>query len=260
MIDCHAHLELCAPGDLDRQAQLVALASEVGVERILTVGIDSRTCRAALAAAEAFPQVYAAIGRHPNEATGFDDGDLAELRALASHPRCLAIGETGLDLYRQGADLADQRRAFLAQIELARELGKPLVIHSRAAERETVDLLAAHAEGVKVILHCFTLVEELDRCLEHGWWISFAGNLTYPSARQLVEAAKRVPLNRLLVETDAPFLAPQPHRGRENQPAYVVETARFLAELTGIGYERFNALMDRNWDELFGLAADRLAG
>jgi len=260
VVDSHTHLELCAPGDLERQAELVALAAEAGVGRILTVGIDSRTCRAALAAAEAFPQVYAAIGRHPNEAAGFDGEDLAELRALASHPRCVAIGETGLDLYREGAPLADQERAFIAQIDLARELGKPLVIHSRAAEKETVDLLLAHAQGLKVVLHCFTLVEELDRCLEQGWWLSFAGNVTYPSASALVLAAERVSLNRLLVETDAPYLAPQPYRGKPNQPAYVVETARFVAARRGLSYERFDALMDRNWDELFGVGADGLPG
>jgi len=259
VIDSHTHLELCAPGDLERQAELVAVADELGVRRILTVGIDSATNRAALAAAEAFPQVYAAVGRHPNEAAGFDDGDLAELEALAGHPRCLAVGETGLDLYREGAPLADQERAFLAQIDLARRLAKPLIIHSRAAEERTVELLERHAAGLKVVLHCFSLVEQLERCLAAGWWISFAGNVTYRSATALAEAAEKVPLNRLLVETDAPYLSPHPYRGKANQPAYVVETAKFLAARLGLNEERFSALMDRNWDELFGLGPDRPA-
>ena len=143
MIDSHTHLDLCEPPD----AELVAAADAAGVTRILTVGIDGASCRAALAAAEAFPQVYAAIGRHPNAARGFDDADLAELRALAAHERCVAIGETGLDFYRDGAPREDQQRAFAAQIALARETGKPLVIHTRDAARETLEQLAAEAAG-----------------------------------------------------------------------------------------------------------------
>jgi len=230
----------------------VAEAVEAGVERILTVGIDSRTCRAALAAAEAFPQVYAAIGRHPTEAAGFDRADLAELKALASHPRCLAVGETGLDLYRQGAPLADQERAFLAQIELAGELEKPVVIHTRSAAERTVELLATRAEGVEVVLHCFSLVDHLELCRERRWWISFAGNVTYPTAAALAQAAAVVDQDRLLVETDAPYLAPQPRRGKPNAPAYVVETARFIAERRNLPYERFEQLLEHNWRELFG--------
>src|SRR5450759_2857023 len=132
MIDSHTHLDLCEPPD----AELIAAAERAGVTRIVTVGIDGSSCRAALGAAEAFPQVYAAVGRHPNAARGFDDADLAELRALAAHERCVAIGETGLDFYRDGAPRSDQERAFAAQIALARETGKPLVIHCRAAEDE----------------------------------------------------------------------------------------------------------------------------
>ena len=138
MIDSHTHLHLCEPPD----AELVAAATEAGVTRIVTVGTDGASCRAALAAAEAFPQVYAAIGRHPNEATGFDDADLAELRALAAHEKCVAIGETGLDFYRDYAPPADQERAFQAQIELARETDKPLVIHTRGGRRDTLATLS----------------------------------------------------------------------------------------------------------------------
>ena len=129
----------------------------MGVTRMLTVGLDGASCRSALAAAEAFPQVYAAIGRHPNNATGFDDADLAELRALAAHERCVAIGETGLDFYRDYAPRADQERAFAAQIALAKELGKPLVIHTRAADDDTLAQLAAEADGVSVVMHCFSM-------------------------------------------------------------------------------------------------------
>src|SRR5215475_1952291 len=189
---------MCEPPD----AELVARATEAGVGRIVTVGTTGASCRAALAAAEDFPQVYAAIGRHPNSATGFDDADFAELQALAAHPKCVAIGETGLDYYRDYAPAADQERAFLAQIELARETGKPLVIHTRAADDDTLSMLEARADGLKVILHCFSMSERISECLEHpDWWISFAGNSTYPKAGSLRDAAIRVPADRLLVET-----------------------------------------------------------
>jgi len=188
VIDSHTHLDLCEPPD----AELVAAATAVGVRRILTVGIDGVSCRAALAAAEAFPQVYAAVGRHPNAAKGFDDADLAELRALAAHERCAAIGETGLDFYRDGAPRADQQRAFAAQIALARETGKPLVIHTRAAERQTLEQLADEAEGLSVALHCFSMPDRLADCLQRGYAISFAGNVTYRNAVELQEAANEI--------------------------------------------------------------------
>src|SRR5690242_12220051 len=151
---------MCDPPD----AELVASAVDAGVSRIVTIGTDGSSCRAALAAAEDFPQVYAAIGRHPNSATGFDDADLAELKALAAHERCVAIGETGLDYYRDYAPRADQERAVAAQIELARETGKPLVIHTRAADDDTLANLDAHAGDLTVILHCFSMAERIEEC------------------------------------------------------------------------------------------------
>lgn len=248
MIDSHTHLDSCEPPN----AELVAAADAAGVRRILTVGMDPGSCRTALAAAEAFPQVHAAIGRHPNSATGFDDADLADLQALAAHPRCVAIGETGLDFFRDRTPPADQERAFHAQIELARTVGKPLVIHTRAAEDATIATLRERATGVRVIMHCFSMPGRIDECLAEGWWISFAGNVTYPGAADLAQAAARVPEDRLLVETDAPYLTPQALRGERNQPAYVVHTARFLAELRGVPYERLEADVERNAAGLFG--------
>ena len=248
MIDSHTHLDLCEPPD----AELVAAATAVGVRRILTVGIDGASCRAALAAAEAFPQVYAAVGRHPNAARGFDDADLAELRALAAHERCAAIGETGLDFYRDGAPRADQQRAFAAQIALARETGKPLVIHTRAAERQTLAQLADEAEGLSVALHCFSMPDRLADCLERGYAISFAGNVTYKNADELRDAAKLVPDERLLVETDAPYLSPQAVRKQRNQPAFVAHTVEFLALLRGVSVAELGALVERNAARLFG--------
>ncbi len=248
MIDSHTHLDLCEPP----AGELVAAARDAGVERIVTVGITSESCRAAIAAAEEFDGVYAAIGRHPNEAAGFDRPALEELRELAAHEKCVAIGETGLDYYRDHAPREDQRRAFAAQVELAAELHKPVVIHTRAAEGDTLAALEELAGGVRVILHCFTLSSRLRECLEHeNWWFSFAGNTTFPKAQDLREAARRVPAERLLVETDAPFLAPQPVRGKPNQPAYVAHTAEAVAAERSVDYEEFEAGIKRSAAAVF---------
>jgi TatD DNase family protein len=247
VIDSHTHLDLCEPPN----AELVAAADAAGVTRMLTVGIDGASCRAALAAAEDFPQVYAAIGRHPNAARGFDDADLAELRALAAHARCVAIGESGLDFYREGAPRADQERAFAAQIALARETAKPLVIHSRAAELETLEQLAAEADGVSVVMHCFSMPAQLEQCLQRGYTISFAGNVTYKSAPQLAAAAREVPDERLLVETDAPYLTPQAVRKERNQPAFVAHTLAFIAQLRGVSARELGALVSANAGRVF---------
>jgi TatD DNase family protein len=247
VIDSHTHLNLCEPAD----EQLVADALAAGVTRMLTVGTDGPSCRAALAAAECFPAVYAAVGRHPNAAAGFAEQDLAELRELAAHERCLSIGETGLDFYREGAPRADQERAFSAQIALARETAKPLVIHSRAAEQETLDQLAREADGVTVIMHCFSMPDRLAECVRRGYLLSFAGNVTYKNAQPLAAAARQAPAERLLVETDAPYLTPQVVRKQRNQPAFVLHTARAVAELRGVSLAEFDATVEQNAARVF---------
>jgi TatD DNase family protein len=220
VIDSHTHLDhLPMPVE-----EAVGTAREAGVRRLLTIGMDAASCRAAL----------------------------ADLRELAAHPRCRAIGETGLDDFRDYCPRPDQERAFSAQIALARETGKPLVIHTRAAEEDTVATLDREAQGVEVILHCFSMTRRLDECLDRGWWISFAGNVTYAKAPDLAHAAERVPLDRLLVETDAPYLTPQVVRKERNQPSYVVHTARFIAERRGIAYEELEAAVEANGARLFG--------
>jgi TatD DNase family protein len=248
VIDSHTHLDT-TPGT---DAEIVAAARAAGVTRILTIGTSADSSRRAQAAAEQLGEVWFAVGHHPNGSTGYTDAITDELREIARHPRCAAIGETGLDDYRDYAPRADQERAFAAQIELARELGKPLVIHTRAAEADTVATLADQAQGLEVILHCFSMPDRLGECLEHGWWISFAGNVTYPNARELAYAAEQVPLDRLLVESDAPYLTPQAVRKERNQPAFVVHTARFIAERRGIGYEELEAAVHANSARLFG--------
>jgi TatD DNase family protein len=257
VIDSHTHLD-STPGT---DAEIVAAARAAGVTRILTIGTDADSSRSARAAAEAHEEVWFAVGHHPNNAAGYADELTDELRELARHPRCAAIGETGLDDFREYAPRSDQERAFAAHIALARELGKPLVIHTRAADDDTIATLARDAQGLEVILHCFSMPGRLEECLAHGWWISFAGNVTYPNARELAFAAERTPLDRILVETDAPYLTPQAMRTRatstgkrrqHNQPAYVVHTARFLAERQGIPYAELEASLHANSARLLG--------
>jgi TatD DNase family protein len=245
VIDAHTHLDACdgAP------AELVARACDEGVVRLLTVGTDPASCAAALAIADELPSVYAAIGCHPNNAELLDR---EQLRRDASHPRCLAIGETGLDYYRDRSPRDAQRRAFDFQIELARELGKPLVIHTREATEDTLSVLDAQASGLSVVMHCFSMPERLEQCLAAGWWISFAGNVTYPANVALADAAAAVPAERLLVETDAPYLTPVPRRGERNEPAYVRQTAAFVAQRRGISYAALEQIVERSAASLFG--------
>jgi TatD DNase family protein len=248
VIDSHTHLHACKPPD----EELVAAARQVGVTKIVTVGTDARTRREALAAAERFDEVYVALGHHPNEAAGVSDEDLADVAQLAEHERCVAIGETGLDYFRDYAPRADQERAFAGQIELARATGKPLVIHTRAAEDDTIAMLRRDAGGLEVILHCFSMADRWEECAAEGWWFSFAGNVTYPKNLELAFAAAKVPAERLLVETDAPYLTPQEVRKERNQPAFVEMTARFVAQARGISYEELDAQVTANAAALFG--------
>jgi TatD DNase family protein len=257
VVDTHCHLGLCEADD----AELVAAAAAVGVERMLTVGIDVAASREAIAAAEAHPQVFAAVGWHPNGASGFNDDAAAQLAELATHPRVAAVGETGLDYYRDRAPRDEQRHAFEAQIGIARRVGKPLVIHVRdgaestggEALAEVFEVLGVQAEGVDVVLHCFSApADRVAEAAERGWYCSFAGNFTYPKAEGLRESARLVPDELLLVETDSPFLAPQPVRGKPNQPANVVATAERLAEVRGVAYDELEALVGANAARVFG--------
>lgn len=258
MIDSHAHLGSCKPPPED----LLAAAREAGVRRILTVGLDEATNRQAIEHAERFEEVYVAVGRHPNAANDFDAAAADDLRKLAQHPKVRAIGETGLDFYRDTARPADQRRAFAAQIEIASETGLPLVIHVRDPEGSTsaVDELfealdrfeSTNGPGLRVILHCFSAPWRVEDAAERGWYCSFAGNVTYPKAEALREAAAKVPDHRLLVETDCPYLTPVPLRGKPNQPANVVLTANVVAETRGVSPAELETLVEANAAELFG--------
>jgi TatD DNase family protein len=248
VIDTHCHLDACEPPD----ATLVDRARDAGVTRIATVGTDGPSIERALGAAHAHEGVVAIVGRHPHETAGFDGGALEEIERAASDPRARAIGETGLDYYRDYAPRADQRRAFEAQLELAARLGLPVAIHTRAAEEDTFAILREHAASLPtVILHCFSAPERLPECVDRGYMCSFAGNVTYPKATDLQEAARELPAELVLVETDAPYLSPQPVRGRPNEPAHVAHTARFVAELRGVSYEELERTVEANAARVF---------
>jgi TatD DNase family protein len=246
VIDTHAHLT-----SLEDTDEAIRRASEAGVARILTVGTNVDDCRRALALAERHEGVFAILGIHPHDAGTVTADDLAALRELLAHPKAVAVGETGLDWYRDYAPEDAQRRLFAAELELAAELGKPVVIHTRAADDDTLAALAEHPGTV--VLHCFSAPHMLPTALERGWYVSFAGNLTYKNATDLRVAASQVPLDRLLVETDCPYLAPQPVRGKRNEPAYVVHTLAALAKATSSEEAALRPAIDRNADECFGL-------
>jgi TatD DNase family protein len=247
MTDTHAHLDAC----VDSPEELLARAKTAGVERVVAVGSGLDSCRKTLALARREPTVWAALGIHPHQAGDEDADRLDELRELLSDERAVAVGETGLDFYRDYAPRDRQRELFARQLELAAELGKPVVVHTRAAEDETAAALEGSAGTV--VLHCFSSPALLPAALERRYYVSFAGNVTYPKAEDLREAASRVPADRLLAETDSPYLSPQPRRGRPNEPANVIHTVDVLAETRGEDSEVLAAQLDANATAAFGL-------
>jgi TatD DNase family protein len=246
VIDTHAHLEACA----DPPRDVVERARAAGVSRILAVGSTIDSCRAALTVAEQQDGVHAILGIHPHEAER-EGGRLAELRELLGHPKAVAVGETGLDFHRDRAPRDRQGELFRAELDLAAELGMPAVIHTRAADEDTADALMGF-DGT-VVLHCFSSLALLGIALERGYYVSFAGNVTFPKASELRLAASQVPADRLLAETDSPYLAPQPVRGKPNEPAYVVHTLATLAEARGVEPAELEAQIDANAAAAFGL-------
>lgn len=248
MVDTHCHLDRCA----DDPDAVVDRAGAAGVERIATVGMNAESVAAALGLSHKHPGVFAIVGRHPHEAAGFGQRDLDEIEEAAHDAEARAIGETGLDYFRERAPREKQRDVFEAQLALARKLGLPVVIHTRDAVEDTFAVLREQGHGLTVIMHCFSTPERLDECVERGYMCSFAGNVTYPKSVELQAAARAVPDELLLVETDSPFLSPQPMRGKPNEPANVVRTAEHVAALRGVDYDSLDALVARNAARVFG--------
>jgi len=254
LVDSHCHLPLLGP-ERDT-AQYLADAAAVGVEHVLCVGVDLESFADVHAIARRFPNVWASVGIHPNGETGVRDTSVEELCAIAGDPRVVAIGETGLDYFHQKGDPSLQHARFRVQIQAARAAGKPLVIHTRDAAADTLRLMREEgAAAVGGVMHCF--VEDwatAAAALDLGFYISFSGIVTFKNASALQDVARQVPLERLLVETDAPWLAPVPRRGKPNEPAYVRHTAEFLARLRGEDYATLAAATTHNFFTLFSAA------
>jgi TatD DNase family protein len=249
LIDSHCHLDMLSMG----AEEALVEAHEAGVAAVVAVGIDVPSSAAAVEQARRYEGVYATVGLHPHYAATCDDGALEELRRLAVAREVVAVGETGLDYYRGLSPRDAQRRVFVSQIALARQTGRTLVVHTREAAPETFALLSEHAAGLRVVLHCFSAPSYVDDCNSRGYYVSFAGNLTYKNAADLREAAGRVEEELLLVETDAPFLSPVPRRGKDNSPAWVRLTAAKLAEVRGWTVAKAAGVTTRNARRAFGL-------
>jgi TatD DNase family protein len=247
VIDTHAHLDACASST----DELIERARTAGVDRIVTIGSGISSCREALRLSERHPEVTAALGIHPHQAADATTRDLAELRRLLRHERAVAVGEAGLDYYRDPAPREAQQDVFREQARLAGELHKPLVVHSRAADDDTMAVLAEVAPPV-VVLHCFSSPALLPNALELGYYVSFAGNVTYPKAVELRLAAGEARADRLLAETDSPYLAPQAHRGRPNEPSLIVHVLEALAEARGQSPADLERTLDENAERVFG--------
>jgi TatD DNase family protein len=231
---------------------VIARARAAGVERIVAIGSGLDSCRATLAIAAGAEGISAALGVHPHQAGDVDADRLDELQELLADEHAVAVGEIGLDFYRDSAPRDRQRELFKRQLELAAGLGKPVVVHMRAAEEETAAMLGDF-KGT-VVLHCFSSPELLPVALERGYYVSFAGNVTYPKAEELREAARGIPAERLLAETDSPYLSPQPRRGRPNEPANVVHTVAALAEARGEDAAALARRLDENATAAFSLS------
>ena len=253
LFDTHAHLHF--PEFADDLGAVLARARAAGVRRVLTIGTNVETSRAAVALAAREPDVWASVGVHPHDAGEADATALAEIEALAAESRVVGIGETGVDFFRNLSPRDAQERVFRAQLALARRVGKPVIVHCRDAHEETLAILAEERVGeTGGVMHCFSGDTAIARrCLDLGLLISLAGPLTYPKARALPDVATFVPGDRLVVETDCPFLPPQPYRGKRNEPAYLAITAARVAELRGEPLETLAARTSENAAKLFGL-------
>jgi TatD DNase family protein len=238
LVDAHTHLDACGADDADGVRVIVDRAAAVGVKAVVTIADDMASAHWVTQAADWDSRVYAAVALHPTRANALDDDARAQLETLAAHPRVVAIGETGMDMYWPGrldgcADPAAQRESFAWHIDLAKRTGKPLMIHNREADAEVLDVLRAEGAPDTVIFHCFSSDAAMARtCVEQGWLLSLAGTVSFRNATALQEAARLIPAEQLLVETDAPFLTPHPYRGAPNEPYCLPYTVRALAEVT----------------------------
>jgi TatD DNase family protein len=252
LIDSHAHLEM-REFDADRD-DAVRRAKEAGVDVIVTVGTNLRDCRKVLAIAARHEAVYAALGVHPHDVKGIDERTYDDIRKLVKQPKVVAYGEIGLDFFRNRSPRDVQIRCFGEQLELADEFDLPVIIHDRDAHAETLKMIGAWKGKKRGVVHCFSGDAAMaKKCLDMGFYISIPGPATYPKAEKILDVVRQVPLGRLLVETDAPYLTPQPHRGMRNEPAFVVHTARKIAEVKAVPFAEVAAATSQNARDLFDI-------
>lgn len=252
-IDSHAHLQWDS-FDIDRDA-VIKRAVKAGVETIVTIGFDLEGSRKGVALANQYPNVYATIGLHPHSAERFDPDALRKLRRMAEDPRVVAIGEIGLDYYRNLSSKQAQHDAFMAQLLLAEELQLPVVIHDREAHVDIVTALSEFRHKLRGVLHCFSGSKEMAvQCIDLGFYVSFAGTVTFPNARNLHQLAVWIDSHSTLIETDCPWLAPQPVRGKRNEPAFVAYTAEAIARLKNMSVEDVAATTTANACDVFAFA------
>lgn len=252
LIETHAHLYF-DQFEEDRE-QVIQRAFEADVKKIINIAVDIETSKECIQLAEKYKGLFAAVGIHPNDSTKLDVDSLDELRELCRHQKVVAIGEIGLDFYRDRSPVGVQERAFREQIKLAKKVGLPIVIHNREAGRQIIEVLKSEGTaGLGGVFHCFSENRQIaEEVLELGFHISFTGNLTFKKS-QLPEVAEIVPLERLLLETDCPFLSPEPRRGRRNEPAHMVYIALKLAEIKAVGVDELTEITTSNANRLFGL-------
>lgn len=251
LIDSHAHLEM-EEFDADRN-DVIERARLAGVECIVTVGTNLSLSRKALSIARQYPNIYATVGIHPHDVAGAGDQAFDELKALASDPKVVAYGEIGLDYYRNLSPQEKQIEMFSRQLEIAGELKLPVIIHDRDAHEQTLQMVKS--SGIrKGVFHCFSGDWPMARqCIDMGFYLSIPGVVTFKQSQNLQEVVRRAPLEWLLLETDCPYLTPVPHRGKRNEPAFIVHTARKAAELRGVSYEEMARAAAQNTKRLFGL-------
>jgi len=254
LIDSHAHLDM-KQFDSDRD-QVIDRALSAGVQHIISVGIDIKSSRNALHLTTHYPSIFATIGIHPHNADNTNNNDLEQIALIAQHDKIIAIGEIGLDFFRNRSARQKQIEVFTQQLAIAMSIDFPVVIHDREAHTETLKILSSFKRnGLHGMIHCFSGDYKLAKTfIDMGYYISISGTVTYNNARQTQDVARKIPLNRLLLETDAPFLAPTPYRGKRNEPSYLIHTAQKIAKLRGISFEEISYQTSKNVCQLFNLS------
>ncbi len=252
LIDTHSHIDMPDFSDLE---ETIARAKEAGVEKIIIPSVDKNSFEKVIEISNKYKETYCALGIHPSESKKAKDEDFEKIIELSSNKKVVAIGECGLDYYHDKTFITEQKRAFLKQIEIAKALKKPLIVHNREAHKDTYDLLTQNINGeIGVIMHCFSgSLEFAKECIKKGFYIAIGGVVTFKNAKKVHEIAKNIPLEHILIETDAPYLTPVPHRGERNEPAYVKFVAEEIAKIRGVSFEEVAEITTQNARKVFGI-------